>query len=161
MIMSRQSLHVVQISFFNDPQARLPAQLLEAWPTLVDVAEAASRSGVRVSVVQACVHTQRLARAGVNYYFQPFGDAAAQPGPSMALRELLGSLSPDVFHVHGFGFPRHVLSLASIAPGVAIVLQDHANRLPSLWRHALWRRPRQPFQRRPRQPASPKFARGD
>jgi glycosyltransferase involved in cell wall biosynthesis len=139
-IMPRQLLHVVQISFFNDAEGRLPAQLLDAWPSLVDVAEAAFRIGIRVSVVQACSHSERLVRGGVHYYFQPFGDAPAMNGSSTALRELLRKLSPDVFHVHGLGFPQHVLSMSSFAGGVPIVLQDHANRPPPLWRRALWRR---------------------
>jgi glycosyltransferase involved in cell wall biosynthesis len=42
--------------------------------------------------------------------------------------------------VHGLGFPKHVLSLAAWVPGVPIVLQDHANRPPRIWRRALWRR---------------------
>ena len=54
--MPQRLTHAVQISFFNDPEARSPAELLNAWPTLVDVAEAASQSGVRVSVVQASAH---------------------------------------------------------------------------------------------------------
>ncbi len=138
--MPRQLPHVVQISFFNDPQGRSPAQLLDAWPTLVDVAEAASRPGIRVSVVQACSHSERLARAGVHYYFQPFGDAPASGGSATAFRELLRQLSPDVFHVHGLGFPRHVLALAALAPGIPIILQDHANGAPRGWRRPLWRR---------------------
>jgi len=139
-IMPRPLLHVVQISFFNDPEGRSPRQLLDAWPSLVDVAEAAAGSGIRVSVVQACTHSERLLRGGVHYYFQPFGDAPAPHGRSTGVRELLRQLSPDVFHVHGLGFPRHVLALAAFAPGVPIILQDHANRPPRLWRRALWRR---------------------
>jgi glycosyltransferase involved in cell wall biosynthesis len=138
--MPRQLMHVVQISFFNDADGRSPAQLLDAWPSLVDVAEAASRSGTRVSVVQACSHSEHLQRAGVHYYFQPFGDAPAPIGSGTAFHELLRQLSADVFHVHGLGFPRHVLALSAFAPGVPIILQDHANRPPRLWRRALWRR---------------------
>jgi glycosyltransferase involved in cell wall biosynthesis len=109
----------------------------------VDVADAASRSGIRVSVLQACPHTERLVRAGVHYYFQPFGDAptpGAPGGSNNALRELLRQLAPDVLHVHGLGFPRHVLSLSALAPGVPIILQDHADQPPRIWRRALWRR---------------------
>ena len=95
----------------------MPLQLLDAWPSLVDVAEAASGSGIRVSVLQASQHTERLVRAGVHYYFQPFGDAPALGGSNNALRELLRQLSPDVVHVHGLGFPRHVLSLSEFGPG--------------------------------------------
>ena len=138
--MAPRSLHVVQISFFNDAEARAPAQLLDAWPSLVDVAEAAYAGGMRVSVLQACTHTAHLAGAGVHYYFQPFGEAAASRGAGTRLRDLLRRLAPDVFHVHGLSFPRHVLSLAALAPGVPILLQDHATRPPRLWRRALWRR---------------------
>src|ERR1700689_1505072 len=133
-IMPRPLLHVVQISFFNDPEGRSPAQLLDAWPSLVDVAEAAARSGNRVSVLQACSHTQRLTRAGVDYHFQPFGDAPAPNSRSTVFRELLRQLAPDVFHVHGLGFPRHVLGLSASAPGIPMILQDHADGLPRMWR---------------------------
>jgi glycosyltransferase involved in cell wall biosynthesis len=138
--MPRHLPHVVQISFFSDPEGRSPARLLDAWPTLVDVAEAACRSGIRVSVVQASSHSERLARQGVRYYFLPFGDGQRAVPENAAFGELLGSLAPDVFHVHGLGFPRDVLSLAALAPGVPIILQDHANRPPRIWRRALWRR---------------------
>jgi glycosyltransferase involved in cell wall biosynthesis len=136
----RRPLHAVQISFFNDPQGRSPSQLLDAWPSLVDVAEAACRPGTRVSVVQASSHSERLVQQGVNYYFMPLGDgqpAVPRTGP---FAELLRSLAPDVFHVHGLGFPRDVLSLASMAPDVPIILQDHADHPPRIWRRPLWRR---------------------
>jgi len=133
-------LHVAQISFFNDPAGRAPLQLLDAWPSLVDVADAASRSGIRVSVLQACPRTEHLVRAGVHYHFQPFGDAPAPGGSNNGLRELLRQLAPDVLHVHGLGFPRHVLSLSELAPDVPILLQDHASGPPRIWRRALWRR---------------------
>jgi glycosyltransferase involved in cell wall biosynthesis len=133
-------LHAVQISFFTDPHGRSPAQLLQAWPTLADVAEAASRSGIRVSVVQASTHTEHLERQGIRYDFLPFGEGQGASAQTAALGELLRSLAPDVIHVHGLGFPRDVLSLAPLVPGVPIILQDHANRPPRIWRRALWRR---------------------
>src|SRR5580692_102191 len=67
-IMPRRSLHAVQVSFFNDPEGRSPAQLLDAWPTLANVAEASSQSGIRVSVVQASTHSEHLVSDGVHYY---------------------------------------------------------------------------------------------
>jgi glycosyltransferase involved in cell wall biosynthesis len=140
MFMSRQSLHVVQMGFFNDRQQRLPAQLLDAWPTLVDVAEAACNCGVRVSVVQACAHQEHLQRNGVSYYFLPFGDPSSATRRSGALGELVRDLVPNLFHVHGLDFPRDVLSLVALAPRVPVILQDHASRPPRIWRRALWRR---------------------
>jgi glycosyltransferase involved in cell wall biosynthesis len=137
--MSCHPLHVVQISFFSDPAGRSPEDLLHEWPTLSAVAEAASRAGVRVSVVQASIHTQHLTRNAVDYYFLPFCEASVANARAR-LADLLCSLAADVFHVHGLGFPRHVLSLAALAPGVPIVLQDHANKVPRPWRRPLLRR---------------------
>jgi glycosyltransferase involved in cell wall biosynthesis len=138
--MPRPLLHVVQISFFADPEGRSPVQLLDAWPTLGDVAAAVHGAGVRVSVVQACARSERLERKGVCYYFLPFGEVLQAIRNNGAFSELLGNLAPDVLHVHGLDFPRDVLSLAALAPGVPIVLQDHASRPPRIWRRALWRR---------------------
>lgn len=38
-------MRVIQVSFHNDPRLRDPEALLEAWPTLGAVAEAATRAG--------------------------------------------------------------------------------------------------------------------
>lgn len=138
--MPRQPLHAVQISFFNDPAGRTAAQLLEAWPTLVDVAEATHSAGTRVSVVQASAHRESLQRGGVSYHFLPFGGSPSAIRQNVGLRELLLSLEPDVFHVHGLNFPREVLSLSARVPAVPIVLQDHASQPPRLWRRGSWRR---------------------
>ena len=118
----------------------MPELLLADWPSLVDVAECACRAGVRVSVVQACVHSLRLARNGVEYYFLPFGRGCLAKAATTNFAELMRELAPDVLHVHGLGFPHDVLSLAAIAPGIPILLQDHASRPPRRWRRNLWRR---------------------
>lgn len=133
-------LHVAQISFFTDPEGRAPEQLLRAWPSLVDIAEAASQGGVRVSVIQACAHQQVLTRNGVSYHFLPFGRGVATPDTTDRLGELLRDLAAEVLHVQGLGFAHDVLALAAVAPGIPIILQDHASRLPPLWRRRLWRR---------------------
>jgi glycosyltransferase involved in cell wall biosynthesis len=134
------TLHVAQISFFTDPQARIPEQLLRDWPSLVDVAECACRAGARVSVLQASQHSKHLLQNDVDYHFLPFG--GGQPAGDIAGRfaELLRALAPDVLHVHGLNFARDVLALGRIAPGIPILLQDHASRLPRPWRRKTWRR---------------------
>ena len=134
----RPSLHAVQIGFFNDPRRRAPRELLQSWTTLSDVAQAACRGGLRVSVVQASAHSEHLERNGVHYYFGPFGDATASSRQTLA--DLLRELGPDVLHVHGLDFPREVLSLPQLAPEVPIILQDHASGPPRPWRRWLWRR---------------------
>ena len=129
--MDSSFLHVVQVGFYVDPRAREPAQLLEDWPTLVDVAEAARQGGLRVSVVQACHRAEVLHRNGVSYHF--LAGVADTPA-------LIANLDPDVIHVHGLCFPREVLRLAAHLPTVPILLQDHASRPPRWWRRPLHRR---------------------
>lgn len=139
MPQSAQAVHVAQISFFCDPAQRLPAELLEAWPSLVDVAEAAAGAGAQVSVIQASTHTGTVVRNGIAYYFLPFGRMATGRTAENPLRTLLSTLSPDVAHVQGLGFVHDVLALAALAPRLPIMLQDHADRLPRPWRRRSWR----------------------
>ena len=140
--MPRQLLHVVQISFFSDPEERSPAQLLEAWPTLVDVAEAAAPiRHSRLGRPSELAFGASVRRDGVQLLLPAVRRRTARdPRRMQMFGELLRSLAPDVFHVHGLGFPRDVLSLVSLLPGVPIILQDHANKPPRFWRRALWRR---------------------
>jgi glycosyltransferase involved in cell wall biosynthesis len=135
----RRPLHVAHVGFFDDPQARRPARLLAEWPTLVDVAECASCAGVRVSVIQACAHTCSMHRNGIDYHFLPWRGAASQ-GAGSPWAVLIRDLDPDAFHVHGLDFPRGILALTRLAPGVPILLQDHASRPPRPWRRRAWRR---------------------
>jgi glycosyltransferase involved in cell wall biosynthesis len=134
-----RSPHVAHIGFFNDPTGRTPQELLRAWPTLADVAEAACGAGVRLSVVQACARREQLTQGGVRYHFLPFG-VEARHGGMTGLGELLRALAPDLLHVHGLGFCREVLVLVTLVPGVPLLLQDHASQPPRIWRRALWRR---------------------
>jgi glycosyltransferase involved in cell wall biosynthesis len=128
---------VAQISFFRDPRDRTPERLLDDWPTLAIVAEAASQGGARTTVIQASAHTRRLSRGGIDYHFLPCDRDPA------ALRALLARLQPQVLHVQGLGFPREVIRLAGLVPGpnCRILLQDHADGPPRRpWRWPLWRR---------------------
>jgi glycosyltransferase involved in cell wall biosynthesis len=132
-------LHVAHIGFFNDPHDRQPEQLLQDWPTLGDVAECVNRAGLRVSVIQACRHSQHINRHGVGYHFLPFGGGRLT-NIEHPFAALLRQLAPEVLHVHGLDFAPDVISLAAVAPQVPIVLQDHASRPPRPWRRSLWRR---------------------
>src|SRR5690348_13119485 len=105
------ALHIAQIGCFSDPQRRVPEQLLDAWPSLVDVAESVAECGARVSVIQASEHSQCILRNGVSYHFAPFGGRSSPLRPESAAGTLIRQLAPDAFHVHGLGFPKHVLAL--------------------------------------------------
>src|SRR5579871_4301494 len=134
------ALRVLQVSFFVDPQCRDPQALLAAWPSLVDIAEAAAAAGIEVHVLQPGVHEAQLQTGGVTYHFvaaPPRGVTLAGHAPVSAL---LARLAPQVLHVHGLGFPAQVLALRARLPTVPLLLQDHADKLPRPWRRRLWRR---------------------
>ena len=133
-------MRVAQIGFYHDPHDRAPEELLEAWPTLVDVAESAASAGARVSVIQSSGHTRHVHRNGVDYHFLPLGGHRRRPPSGETLSALLADVAPQVLHVHGLGFAAEVLRLPAAAPGIPILLQDHANRLPVWWRRAAWMR---------------------
>ena len=65
----RHPPHVAQVSFYLDPLRRSPARMLEEWPSLVDVAEAAHHGGARVTVIQASAVAAHVQRNGVDYHF--------------------------------------------------------------------------------------------
>lgn len=134
------AVHVVQLSFYLDPQGRGPLELLEAWPSLVDVAEATAKCGARVSVVQACSEHASIMRGRVSYWFvaPPAGNRTI--ATSHELAELLRELEPDVLHVHGLGFAHDLTRLAKLAPTTPILVQDHASQVPSPWHRPRWRR---------------------
>ncbi len=131
-------MHVAQVSFYVDPARRSPERLLDAWPSLVDIAEAARAGGVRVTVVQACTTAAVLRRADVEYRFVDAEPAGLARAPAFAA--LLRALRPDVVHVHGFKTPADVTALARVYGG-PILIQDHAARVPRFfWRRAALRR---------------------
>jgi glycosyltransferase involved in cell wall biosynthesis len=132
------ALRIAHVGFFNDPARRPPHQLLAAWPSMVDVAEAARAGGAEVSVVQSSPHTERHTHNGVDYHFLPFGSGAGLGCEALAAR--LSALAVQLVHVHGLLFCRDVLALARLRPALPLVLQDHASRVPRPWHRPHWRR---------------------
>ena len=133
-------MHVLQISFFVDRQRRSPERLLQDWYTLEDTAAAVASTGERVTVVQASMVEGEVSRRGADFSFMAPDAPDASLARSKTFRSRLRELAPDVVHVHGLGFARDVLALRELVPHVPILLQDHADRVPRLWRRAPWKR---------------------
>jgi len=130
-------MHVVQVNFFVDPQARRPRELLQQWSTLAQVAGAVASNGDRVTVVQASQHRERFSESGVEYCFLPPDGGSLTDSGEFA--RLVGELSPDVFHVHGLRYGREVRGLRRLCASTPILLQDHAEPMPRFWRRTGWR----------------------
>jgi glycosyltransferase involved in cell wall biosynthesis len=133
-------VRIAHVGFYRDPGDRTPEDLLAAWPTLVDVAESVATTGARVAVIQSSGHSRHIHRNGIDYHFLPLADRPRRLAAGPDLAALLATLDPQVLHVHGLGFPRQVWHMAAAAPGIPIMLQDHANRLPRWWRRGAFRR---------------------
>jgi glycosyltransferase involved in cell wall biosynthesis len=133
-------VRIAQIGFYRDPADRSPEELLEAWPTLVEVAESVAKAGAGVSVVQSSGHSRYFRRNGVDYHFLPLVGGRWQLPSHDTLAALIRGMAPQVLHVHGLGFPDEVLLMAETAPAIPILLQDHANRPPRWWRRSAWKR---------------------
>jgi glycosyltransferase involved in cell wall biosynthesis len=133
-------VRIAQIGFYRDPADRAPEELLDAWPTLVDVAECVATAGTDVSVIQSSGHSRYLRRSEVDYHFLPLMGGRWQLPSRETFAALIRGMAPQVLHVHGLGFPDEVLLVAEAAPGIPILLQDHANRPPRWWRRSAWKR---------------------
>src|SRR5262245_48975059 len=121
-------MHVAQISFYVDPEGHEPGQLLDAWHSLGDIAQAVASQGARVTVIQASRVAGRIERDDVVFHFVAPRDGALAHAPSF--RALLNEAGADVIHVHGLNFARDVIALRAHAPRTPVLLQDHANRVP-------------------------------
>ena len=128
----RAVLRIVQLGVLLDPQ-RTPSQMMVDWWPLVDTAEMVAAAGARVTVIQASRLAQTLRLRDVTYHFL-VPDEGSTLCASDGFARLLWQLGPDIIHVHGLGFPREVIDLAELVPTTPILLQDHADGVPRIWR---------------------------
>lgn len=117
-------MRVAQVSCVRDLCRRPAAELLRAWPTLLDVARAAASAGIEVHVMQAAWADERLERDGIPIHF------VADRSPRLPLRLLraVRALRPDVIHFQGWDFPVQARLLCSA--GIPVLVQDHGSRPP-------------------------------
>lgn len=132
-------LHVAQINFFPAPVDQMPADTLQAWPSLVDIAECAASAGTRVSVIQLGGHAEQLRQRGIDYHFVAANNGHAADRIRRVAR-LLAELRVDVAHVHSLAAATDAYALSRELPQLPILLQDHADRMPPRWRRPRWRR---------------------
>lgn len=133
-------MHVVQANLLPVPEGRAHADILEQWHSLVDIAEIAAGSGVRVTVVQAAARDQSMMRNGIEYRFVDVAGLSSPARRSRRIADELTTIGADCLHVHGLAFAADVLALCRRLPGLPILCQDHADRPPRWSRWLSWRR---------------------
>ena len=134
-------MHVAQINFLPAPRGPDLAALLERWPSLADIAELVAGAGVRVTVLQAAAQAERLTRAGVDYRFVDMRGTCTAKGRGRRFADALDGSGVDVLHAHSLAYADDAFAVAAnLAPGVPVVFQDHADRLPRWWRRPRHRR---------------------
>jgi glycosyltransferase involved in cell wall biosynthesis len=133
-------MHVVQANLLPAPAGMAPEQVLARWPSLVDIAEIALAGGTRVTVVQASTAERRIVRNGIDFRFADVAGAGDPDASTRRLAGLLDELDADVLHVQGLAFAANAWALARHMPGLPILCQDHADRVPAWWRRGRWKR---------------------
>lgn len=121
-------IRVAQIGIVRPREKVDPDRLLADWPTLADIATATQRAGADVTVVQSFHRDAEIVRDGVRYRFvaDPALPGRATGLMPWRLARAVRSAAPDVLHVNGLDFPRHMHALRRL--GVPILVQDHASR---------------------------------
>jgi len=132
-------LHVAQINFHPAPSGVAAAEVFRQWPSLRDIPEAAASAGIRVSVIQAAAHAERVMRNGVDYRFVDTRGADTVAHRARDFAGLLDDLRVDVLHVHGLGFAEDAYAISRHLPRLPMLFQDHADRPPRWWRRSRWR----------------------
>jgi glycosyltransferase involved in cell wall biosynthesis len=125
-------MRVLHVSCVRDPRGRIGAELLDAWPTLGDVAAAVRRAGAEVTVLQAAHASAEHERDGVAYRFvaEPRlpGRRRVTGAMPWRLARAAAALAPDVIHLNGLGHPLHARALTGV--GAPVLAQDHAGAPP-------------------------------
>jgi glycosyltransferase involved in cell wall biosynthesis len=125
-------MRVVHVSCVRDPLGRTGAELLDAWPTLGDVAAAVRRAGAEVTVLQAAHADAEHERDGVVFRFvaEPRlpGRRWVTGAMPWRLARAAAALRPDVIHLNGLAFPLHARALCGV--GAPVLAQDHASEPP-------------------------------
>ncbi len=140
-------MHVAHVSCYVDSLGRPHRELLEAWPTLANVAGAVRRAGAGVTVLQAASEDAVVERDGVRFHFvreprPPFPTRRwgywAHPMPRR-IADALATVKPDLVHFQSLSFPLQARFLSKRLPGVPMLVQDHADRPLAGWRGRLQR----------------------
>lgn len=134
------ALHVAQLNFLPAPKGLAPAQVLEHWHSLVDIAEVVASSGTRVSVVQAAACEDLITRNGVDYHFIDVRGLGAARTRGRRFAGLLAGIGADVLHANGLSFAEDACAVAQCLPQLPMIFQDHADRPPRWWQRPTWRR---------------------
>ena len=136
----RNALHVVQISFFVDPQRRAPQTLLHDWFPLVDVAAAVASAGqAHHGHPGEHGHAARSRETAPRFTsWHPKLRALRSRAAARFARCCASSLR-TCFTSMASAFRHEVRELHELAPSTPILLQDHADRVPRFWRRSAWR----------------------
>lgn len=138
---------VVQVGCDLDPERRDPEATLAAWWTQPAFAQAASRAGVDVTVVQAAWRDAVLEREGVVFHFVRERPGAgwrrrlglwASPLPWNVARRVV-ELRPHLIHLHSLSFPLHARFLGWRVPDAPVLIQDHKDGVPPRWQRSVHR----------------------
>ena len=132
-------VHVAQINFHPAPKGLAPDDVLQQWPSLLDIPEAAASGGVQVSVIQVAEQSEQVTRNGVDFRFVDVSETKTVVTRARDFAALLDDIRADVLHVHSLACAEEAFAISRHLPRLPILFQDHADRLPRWWRRPQWR----------------------
>lgn len=133
-------MRVTQLNLHPAPAGLSPGELFVRWPSLADIPEAVAAGGPRVSVLQVAERDTRFSRQGIDYRFIALETGATPRARGRRIADRLRGQLPDVLHIHSLACAEEAHAIAQALPSVPVLLQDHADRVPSWWRRPAWRR---------------------
>lgn len=133
-------MRVTQLNLHPAPAGMSPAELFVHWPSLADIPEAVAAGGPRVSVLQVADREARFTRHGIDYHFVDMAGFATPRARGRRIAGLLRGRLPDVLHIHSLACAEEAHAIAQALPSLPVLLQDHADRVPTWWRRPTWRR---------------------
>src|SRR5262245_29771301 len=120
-------MRVVHASFRRDPLRRKPHELIAAWSTLTDVANAVASAGVDVAVVVPHAELAVLPVEGVPFHF----------GPNVI--STVRQLKPEVIHINGLVSPLAIARTSKEFLPTPVLVQHHGGHAPVWWEIPLLR----------------------
>jgi glycosyltransferase involved in cell wall biosynthesis len=131
-------MHVAHVNIVRPRGRSGPDALLDAWPTLGNVAGAVARAGSTVTVIQPFHRAAEITHGNVRFRFiaEPALPGRATGCMPWRLAQAVRDCDADVIHINGLDFPLHIRALCEL--GRPVLVQDHGSNADVRPRRRRW-----------------------
>ncbi len=125
-------MRVCIVSYYYDREIKDPDDLLDRYGSLTGWCTGLRDAGAEVRIVHRFGRDAVMRRDGIDYHF--VHDLRHLKGPfdfARRINRTVVTMSPDVIHVNGMMFACQAARLKKLLPSIPVLLQDHADKVPS------------------------------